>query len=250
MQHENRSADGLPLDARDDRVRDHALVPQAQPDRRSRASGIRRARTIRRGRPSRRVFGSWNAAMQAAGFTPRPRGRQPRSLTEGAPCRRVAPESCSCPATGSGRRSRARRGSCSRCSRPTSTLEERLIGAAAIRATGDRRCREETLDACLVGGRGAEGPGRRSGVRRGRRASGAGPARPARGARHVREPAAGRARRRRRADRARARRRPLLRRERHARRRNGVRHVRVPPAPGRAHRAPRVRARASRAAAS
>ena len=31
-----------------------------------------------------RVFGSWNEAMQAAGFTPRPRGRQPRSLTEGA----------------------------------------------------------------------------------------------------------------------------------------------------------------------
>ena len=25
-----------------------------------------------------RVFGSWNAAMEAAGFTPRPRGRQPR----------------------------------------------------------------------------------------------------------------------------------------------------------------------------
>src|SRR5258708_35870194 len=31
-----------------------------------------------------RVFGSWNAAMLAAGFTPRPRGRQPRSLAEGA----------------------------------------------------------------------------------------------------------------------------------------------------------------------
>ena len=31
-----------------------------------------------------RVFGSWNAAIHAAGFTPRPRGRQPRALTEGA----------------------------------------------------------------------------------------------------------------------------------------------------------------------
>jgi hypothetical protein len=31
-----------------------------------------------------RVFGSWNAAMLAAGFTPRPRGRQPRSVREGA----------------------------------------------------------------------------------------------------------------------------------------------------------------------
>jgi hypothetical protein len=31
-----------------------------------------------------RVFGSWNEAMHAAGFTPRPRGRQPGSLTEGA----------------------------------------------------------------------------------------------------------------------------------------------------------------------
>lgn len=30
-----------------------------------------------------RVFGSWNAAMEEAGFTPRPRGRQPRSLREG-----------------------------------------------------------------------------------------------------------------------------------------------------------------------
>ena len=27
-----------------------------------------------------RVFGSWNAAMEAAGFKPRPRGRQPRCL--------------------------------------------------------------------------------------------------------------------------------------------------------------------------
>ena len=26
-----------------------------------------------------RVFGSWNAAMSAAGFAPRPRGRQPRA---------------------------------------------------------------------------------------------------------------------------------------------------------------------------
>jgi hypothetical protein len=31
-----------------------------------------------------RVFGSWNAAMEAAGFTPRPRGRQPRSFAEQA----------------------------------------------------------------------------------------------------------------------------------------------------------------------
>jgi hypothetical protein len=31
-----------------------------------------------------RVFGSWNAAMEAAGFTPRPRGRQPRSFRENA----------------------------------------------------------------------------------------------------------------------------------------------------------------------
>ena len=27
-----------------------------------------------------RVFGSWNAAIAAAGFRPRPRGRQPKSL--------------------------------------------------------------------------------------------------------------------------------------------------------------------------
>jgi hypothetical protein len=27
-----------------------------------------------------RVFGSWNAAIAAAGFSPRPRGRQPKSL--------------------------------------------------------------------------------------------------------------------------------------------------------------------------
>lgn len=31
-----------------------------------------------------RVFGSWNAAIHAAGFTPRPRGRQPRSIGESA----------------------------------------------------------------------------------------------------------------------------------------------------------------------
>jgi hypothetical protein len=31
-----------------------------------------------------RVFGSWNAAMIAAGFTARPRGRQPRSLRKEA----------------------------------------------------------------------------------------------------------------------------------------------------------------------
>lgn len=31
-----------------------------------------------------RVFGSWNEAMIAAGFHPRPRGRQPRSLQEGS----------------------------------------------------------------------------------------------------------------------------------------------------------------------
>jgi hypothetical protein len=29
-----------------------------------------------------RVFGSWNEAIEAAGFQPRPRGRQPRSLGE------------------------------------------------------------------------------------------------------------------------------------------------------------------------
>jgi hypothetical protein len=32
----------------------------------------------------RRVFGSWNAAMIAAGFHPRPQGRPPRSSGEGA----------------------------------------------------------------------------------------------------------------------------------------------------------------------
>lgn len=31
-----------------------------------------------------RFFGSWNAAMKAAGFQPRPRGKQPRALREGA----------------------------------------------------------------------------------------------------------------------------------------------------------------------
>jgi hypothetical protein len=31
-----------------------------------------------------RVFGSWNEAIVAAGFTPRPRGRPRRSLTEEA----------------------------------------------------------------------------------------------------------------------------------------------------------------------
>jgi len=31
-----------------------------------------------------RVFGSWNAAIHAAGFTPRPRGRQPRAIGESA----------------------------------------------------------------------------------------------------------------------------------------------------------------------
>ena len=46
------------------------------------------------------------------------------------------------------------------------------------------------------------------------------------------------------ADRARARRRPLLRRARHARGRHRLRHLRVPPRPGRAGRAARLRARA------
>ena len=31
-----------------------------------------------------RVFGSWNAAIEAAGFRPRSRGRQPRAYTEEA----------------------------------------------------------------------------------------------------------------------------------------------------------------------
>ncbi|MEP6812240.1 MAG: hypothetical protein ABI990_04550 [Actinomycetota bacterium] len=31
-----------------------------------------------------RVFGSWNAAMEAAGFAARPRGRQPRTFGEEA----------------------------------------------------------------------------------------------------------------------------------------------------------------------
>jgi hypothetical protein len=31
-----------------------------------------------------RVFGSWNAGMEAAGFVPRPRGRQPRTFGEKA----------------------------------------------------------------------------------------------------------------------------------------------------------------------
>jgi hypothetical protein len=31
-----------------------------------------------------RVFGSWNAAMEAAGFAARPRGRQPRTFREEA----------------------------------------------------------------------------------------------------------------------------------------------------------------------
>ena len=30
-----------------------------------------------------RVFGSWNAAIAAAGFRPRPRGRQPKGLLAG-----------------------------------------------------------------------------------------------------------------------------------------------------------------------
>ena len=31
-----------------------------------------------------RVFGSWNAAIEAAGYAPRSRGRQPRSFSEEA----------------------------------------------------------------------------------------------------------------------------------------------------------------------
>jgi hypothetical protein len=31
-----------------------------------------------------RVFGSWNAAIEAAGYAPRSRGRQPRAFSEEA----------------------------------------------------------------------------------------------------------------------------------------------------------------------
>ena len=125
---------------------------------------------------------------------------------------------------------------------PDVELEEQLLGAAAIRATG-KPLPEETLDACRRAERRAQGPDRRSGVRGRRRSSGAGAARVARRARRLRKPATCDRRGRRRADRARARRRPLLRRARRARGRHGLRHVRVPPEPGRADRAARVRAR-------
>ena len=196
-----------------------------------------------------RVFGSWNAAMQAAGFTPRPRGRQPRSLARGSPCRRVASDVVLLPGDGIGPEVAARSAARARAARARGRARR-----AADRRRGDPRDRLAAAgrDArrVPVGDRRAEGAGRRPGVRRGRRASRAGAARAARRARHVREPPPGGAGRRRRADRARARRRPLLRRERRARGRHGVRHVRVPPAPGRANRAARVPARAVARAAS
>jgi hypothetical protein len=50
--------------------------------------GTRRETSSVEARPSRqtvaRVFGSWNAAIAAAGFAPRPRGRQPQSFAEEA----------------------------------------------------------------------------------------------------------------------------------------------------------------------
>ena len=126
---------------------------------------------------------------------------------------------------------------------PEVEVEERLIGGAAIRATG-KPLPDETLDACRAATAVLKGPV-------GDPEFDAADVRPEQGllalarcARRVRESAAGGARRRRRADRARARRRPVLRCERRARGRDGLRHVRISPAPGRADRAARVPPRA------
>ena len=125
---------------------------------------------------------------------------------------------------------------------PDVELEEKLFGAAAIRATGTP-LPEDTLAAAVAVDRRPQGPGRGSRVRRRRRPPRAGAAGPPQGARRLREPAARPRARDRPAGRARARRRALLRREGRPGGRHRLRHVRVPPRPGRAHRPARVRAR-------
>ena len=94
--------------------------------------------------------------------------------------------------------------------------------------------------------RGRRRPARRRRAARARgpgRSAGAGAARAPQGARRLREPAPGACSRDRHDDRARARRRPLLRRQGHARRRHLVRHLRVLAAGGRADRPARLRDR-------
>ena len=130
---------------------------------------------------------------------------------------------------------------------PDVELDERLFGAAAIRAVGDAAPVRDARGGARVDRR-PEGPDRGSRVRRRRRPSGAGSARPPQGARRLHEPAARARPRDRPARRARARRRALLRGEGHAGRRHRLRHVRVPPRPGGADRAARVRARPHAAA--
>ena len=159
-----------------------------------------------------RVFGSWNAAMLAAGLHAAP-ARTAAALAQGGrACRWLAELVVLLPGDGIG---------------PEVAAEARLVlellapeveidGAPDRRrrdpCDGRRRCRDETLDACRGATAVLKGPV-------GDPEFDAADVRPeqgllalARGARHLRESAAGGARRRRPADRARARRRPLLRR--------------------------------------
>ena len=96
-----------------------------------------------------RVFGSWNEAMQAAGFTPRPRGRGSRA---GRSPREPLPTGSErvvlLPGDGIGPEVAEQARLALALLAPEVAIDERLIGAAAIRATG-KPLPEETVDACL-----------------------------------------------------------------------------------------------------
>ena len=123
-----------------------------------------------------RVFGSWNAAMEAAGFAAAPARPPAARVRGGSVCRVAASRVVLLPGDGIGPEVAAEARLVLELLAPDVELDERLIGAAAIRATGTP-LPDETLDACLAADAVLKGPVGDPEFDARRRAAGAGPAR-------------------------------------------------------------------------